>query len=147
MCILYNRMSKAKFLDTSTPLKDRRRSFLRSTIEHFGRDPKNNRCEHPLRGCKYEPNEDSKSKGCAIGRFLDTKTQIALDVIGDIQEIYSEDHASLLPDWMRDLGEDFLFDIQELHDGGSYWGEVGLSKDGERQVKFIRKRINQDYVK
>jgi len=141
-------MSKAKFLDTSLPLKDRQRSFLKSTIEHYSRNPKKYRCTSAIRGCKYSPYIGTK--GCAIGRHISPNLQTKLDGIGGISEIYDSGSEMFLPEWMRDLTRDFLDHIQQLHDDDGYWScneaTYGLTKSGERHIKKIRIKITNGYT-
>lgn len=36
-----------------------------------------------------------------------------------------------------ELGKDFLQSIQNLHDGGGFWGDYGLTLNGKRSVMYI----------
>lgn len=140
-------MSKAKFYDTSLPLKERQESFLNATIEYYGKDPSKFRCLDDYLGCRYRPIENTETKGCAIGRYLNCDTQISLDAIGAIDDVYLDSKENLLPEWMRDLGENFLMDVQTLHDTNAYWNDSGLSSKGKDWANHIKKRIKNGYTK
>lgn len=45
-----------------------------------------------------------------------------------------------LPIWMQDLGEEFLKEVQMLHDSDDYWCIGGLSENGAKQYNNIAKR-------
>lgn len=45
-----------------------------------------------------------------------------------------------LPKKLRQLGQDFLTDIQILHDIQKYWNSEGLSKVGEEYYKDIKEK-------
>jgi len=54
-----------------------------------------------------------------------------------MKEVYD-----VLPLWMREMGQDFLADVQRLHDGPAKWNTEGLSADGIKFVTWIKEAYN-----
>jgi hypothetical protein len=80
--------------------------------------------------CQYMAT--SYSKGCAIGRLLNPETAASLpQQIG----VSSDPVFSKLPLWMKDLGQEFLSELQDLHDGN--W-----LLDGDKH-KHVKKQFAQ----
>jgi len=72
---------------------------------------------------------------CAIGRELTNLEAKKLDKTNcsvNNKEVYY-----LLPVRLRNMGLNFLYDIQILHDRKKNWNENGLSKIGEENIKKI----------
>ena len=57
--------------------------------------------------------------------------------LGLEQEVFDS-----LPTWMQDLGQDFLYDVQRLHDLKNYWSDKGLSSDGLKFVEIIKQKYD-----
>lgn len=112
--------------------------FLIDTINHYN---STNRCESSDRACKYSPItiDKKETEGCAIGRHLDPDLAYQIDkelerknnAIENVMDRYS------LPEWMIQLGKDFLSRVQLLHDYTSNWDTQGLSERGWDKVKSI----------
>lgn len=71
--------------------------------------------------------------GCGVGRLIEDKDLCArLDRFGEagsgvcLAYIFEQ-----LPENVKELGQEFLIDLQKLHDHGHHWNEKGLSEDGE----------------
>ena len=117
--------------------------FLRDTINYYS-DDTNRRCIEN-RMCYYSPEKIGKSEisnGCAIGRHLSREDANFIDNIGvmDVKRIINDPILSQkLPEWMKDLGTSFLYDVQLLHDRSGYWNESGITAAGIDQVKKIQR--------
>jgi hypothetical protein len=141
-----------------------REDYLLDMLEYYTVDPNNRRCTgiverkgKAMVTCRYAPETlglIGKSEGCAIGRNiphenalkLDTKysgetiEEVLVAVLHGDQATQEElDEASLIPEWMQNLGISFLEDVQDLHDRGSHWdlSRNRLSEQGEKWVKSL----------
>lgn len=127
-------------IKTLKKLKTKRNFYLNDMISYFN---SNTRCLLPVyritdnTDCRYERTETSE--GCAIGRRLPLKTSIKLDK-GTNQAI--SNNLNLVPDWMKELGGDFLQELQRLHDNSRNWNEKGLSTIGEECLSDIKNKFD-----
>lgn len=110
--------------------------FLNDTKKHFN---KNNLGVAENGWCKY-------SEGCAIGRHLDKNLAIDLDSHGDILNIKLNhlEYYDLIPKSLKELGIEFLKDIQELHDCTFNWNYSGLSESGQIHYDYIKHKIERN---
>jgi hypothetical protein len=103
-------------------LQEKRRELLDETCKHFN---STNRSVGRFSECKYG------GVGCAIGRKIPNKR--LCDRL-DGEYTTSVDDPSIfnkLPAKLKELGQDFLTDLQKLHDEENNWNEKGLSKVGK----------------
>ncbi len=124
-------------------IQDRQKAFLEDTIKYFN---SLNRCEKERENsksalCIYSAIDEVKT-GCAIGRWLEPDLAKSLDD----SEGYStavDDYLifNSLPEWMRNLDQKFLFEVQRLHDSSNFWNNSGISSDGETQANLIREKF------
>lgn len=84
--------------------------------------------------CLYQATKTSP--GCAIGRCIPDKLRPNTGGVSQ-NEVYN-----VLPLWMREMGQDFLADIQRLHDSTTRWNAEGLSADGVKFVAWIKEAYN-----
>jgi hypothetical protein len=137
-----------------------REEFLLEGVKYYTEDT-NRRCASTQEGCFYSPKKAGKggiSKGCMIGYHLDACLQEKLDNLDkedmdlegtgvDEKEIFK-----LLPDWMKELGQDFLIDTQSLHDKAQNWGVNELTWVGKIQLSNIienyglEKEVFKDHI-
>ncbi len=104
--------------------------FLKDTIEFFTLD--NRGFDPDTNNCNYHCIDGNK---CAIGRYMTVEMADKSDYQNwDIDDIIQE---KLLPKNVIDLGNNFLHDIQSLHDTESNWNDEGLSEEGKRNVDGI----------
>ena len=119
-----------------------RLEFLEDTIKYYSEDT-SRRC---LDGgfCLYSPINacNNNSEGCAIGRHLTPKLQLLLDKTENNSSVGNGKVFKKLPKWMRELGQDFLSDMQELHDEEYNWDEGGLTELGKERVQEIKSEYN-----
>ncbi len=104
---------------------ERRRAFLDNTVKFFN---KQNLCLDEKGDCFYF---SEKFDGCAIGRWLEEDLAKKLD-----ENLYCSGLilASIfieIPEWMKELGQNFLVKVQGLHDNLDNWNENGLNFLGE----------------
>lgn len=110
--------------------------FFLDMLEFYTQDTdrrciKNGDCLYYLEG----------KEGCAIGRFLDSKTAQDLDDAElKIQSAINR-NVTGIPTWMTGLGASFLQDIQMFHDQDVYWDlkNKTLSYKGKQRVQDILK--------
>lgn len=150
-------------------LKERQQAFLDYTVLFYN---SNNRALEPdvfgSTVCTYYPvyernpitgkkTETLKSPGCAIGQHITNE----LNEMGQnynidehpactyrtLLETYVEEEEVLnLPEWLTSLGVNFLTDVQNLHDYGSFWNEDGLSPDiGKTRYSVITGMIDKGH--
>ena len=109
---------------------------MEETIKHYNA---NNRCYNGER-CLYSPIE-GKSEGCAVGRHIADK-QLCKDLdagkFANCFGISSNAVFEALPQELKDLGQDFLGDIQSLHDTATWWNATGLTYEGIVKVNKLK---------
>lgn len=87
--------------------------------------------------CKYWT--EDKPNGCAIGRLIsDKKLCKELNPLGTVGRDCVFD---ILPDELKDYGQNFLRELQMLHDTGDNWNETGLSERGKSVREEIKEQI------
>lgn len=112
-------------------LLESRRKFLEETISFYN---STNRALDEGGNCVYHPTKNSP--GCAIGRHMSKE---ALEKVGRSSYAVSADIVyEWLPMWIKELGKDFLVEVQRLHDRFEYWEDTGLSERGEEYVSSIK---------
>lgn len=117
-------------------IKERQSQFLYDTIHHYN---SNNRCVDDIGQCYYHPTSKN-TKGCAIGRHLAKKLAKQMDN-GEFGVPSMRSNPNIferLPVWMKEMGRDFLMEVQSLHDGLPYWDGNGLSGAGLYQVDALK---------
>lgn len=123
-------------------IKERRKVFLTDIAGFYN---SNNRSVGEDGVCKYsaQPN----SPGCAIGRCLGPSIAARFDKLGtkgsnsdgsSICDVFNKDYLkNRIPVWMREMGVNFLWECQSLHDKDVYWNKKGLSIEGKRMFNGI----------
>lgn len=121
-------------------LSKTRTELLRNTVKRYN---KNNRATYGSGQCAYLTKD---GKRCAIGAEISKKKAKLLEsnVLGHGTGVEEYENFEVLPKRLRDMGQEFLMGIQDLHDTVSYWNEKGLSEDGETRVKEICKEFDID---
>jgi hypothetical protein len=125
------------FFAAISEVKARQKAFLDYVAKFYNL---NNRAEKPEGGCVYHALDNSP--GCAIGQFLPLNLQ--KNCVGAIDNVYyyQPEYFNQFPDWMREMGFDFLLEIQRLHDYSSYWDENGISEIGQKPYARIVERFD-----
>ena len=115
-------------------LQQRQEEFLSGLLKYYTKDVKR-RCTNGGT-CFYSPvnAKNTKSQGCAIGRWLKPELQIELDKKPQSTVEYVFD---LLPTNLRNLTQSFLKECQLFHDNNTHWIETGLSPEGKRRLNII----------
>jgi hypothetical protein len=115
-------------------LDERRFAFLKETVLFYN---SRNRATNWRNGCIYAATETSP--GCAIGRFIPPDGKFDLQKVCGIEKAIRI--GNQLPDWMMEMGIDFLADVQSLHDVADCWNDSGLSARGKEEVMDIIARF------
>lgn len=117
-----------------TELQQKQLAFLEETVAFYNL---NNRCVSLSGMCRYHI--DGKD-GCAIGRKIKDKDichnldSFEGDTGVDEVEIFEQ-----LPPELKELGQNFLYRIQVLHDTKDNWRSDGISDSGLERVKSIKR--------
>lgn len=120
--------------------QEQKLQLLDETIAYYSKG--NKRCASSM-GCRYSGKTVGiKTQGCAVGRLLKPALRIELDKNSGIVT-YSRIWEKL-PKNIQSYGQDFLRQLQMLHDDASFWGIKGLSSGGEFFVKELRQKINNN---
>lgn len=116
-----------------------RKEFLKDTLDYYSADP-SRRCK--IGNCAYSSKtiKHPNSEGCAIGRHLSISLAKKLDK--EDLTVESPEIFKRLPKKLKLLGQDFLRDVQVLHDYDGYWEEESISKIGKQKVLYIINRYN-----
>ncbi len=84
--------------------------------------------------------------GCGVGRLIEDKDLCArLDSLGGGAWVCNPgvcNHSVFeqLPENVKELGQDFLKDLQKLHDYGHHWTPDGLSDDGNGFITVLEEK-------
>lgn len=78
--------------------------------------------------------------GCAVGRLIDDKELCAELDADDDGAVYEPYVFAQLPYHIKELGQDFLNDLQNLHDNSQAWNENGLSSRGKELYEKTKAR-------
>lgn len=121
-----------------TPLQQRQLAFLEETAKFYNLST---RCVDADGKCKYYV--EGKA-GCALGRHIPDK-----DLCRKLDNwngntsvgVSCDDAFELMPDNLRELGQDFLEQVQSMHDVITNWVSDGLSPEGTQ----VFNRIKLDY--
>lgn len=115
--------------------KETMQIMLQDVVDQFVVNPKS----RGLKGnsCKYDPENFEISPGCAIGMYLNTETAKKLDTIGSIEYIFRNNKSYLLPNWMINLGKEFLKRVQNFHDYPDNFTQTGISIYGLEDLKDL----------
>lgn len=123
-------------------LEAKRAFYLNDMVAYFN---SNTRCSD---GSKCLYTQTRFSEGCAIGRRLPSELSIKLDNgIEDedgftVSSVFNTAVFKILPQWMQELGKDFLSGCQEFHDTICHWDDLGLSDEGTKQLKYLKGKYN-----
>lgn len=123
-------------------LQQKKLAFLQETVKHYTRD---NRSSDDT-GCYYSAQDNSM--GCAIGRHLSPSLSIKLDG----KEFLNNNGVSnagvynLLPEELKELGQEFLKSVQILHDRTLFWDAKGLSDEGYNKNDSMIRQIYNGYL-
>ena len=120
--------------DLSVPVKVRRRVLLEDVLEFYGEDTSRRALVDTPEGgnCAYNT---PCGKKCAIGRYLGEVPEKFNEK--GISHVLMEDEPGVVPYQLRELGGQFLFRVQYLHDNGGHWEKTGLSYAGVEEVRNI----------
>lgn len=118
-----------------TDIQVKQLTFLDETIKHYN---SNNRAI--IEGCCLYKSIPDVSSGCAIGRHLTPELATLLDSCTDLNSTSVEEDKifNYLPDNLKELGQSFLNQVQQLHDNSAYWNEEGLTSAGYEKVRLIK---------
>lgn len=127
----------------------RRIEFLKDTISIYN---ENNRAISSTGYCCYSVT--NSSPGCAIGRHLPKELAAELDMYAVSPTDGSFIPASVMqavfsgkiPNWMAEMGSNYLQAIQYLHDHTFHWNADGMTALGKAEVDSIIHKIeNNEY--
>jgi hypothetical protein len=105
-------------------IKERRLEILK--WERENRNTQNRAINEDL-SCIY-----SGEIGCGVGRLIEDKDLCAkLDNLGSGAGVCLDSVFRQLPENVQELNQEFLMDLQKLHDYGHHWNYDGLSDAGE----------------
>lgn len=143
-------MTKQEFLRIEIMTKD---EFLLDMLDYYTVDPEGRRCKQDY-DCFYSPDTINKptSEGCAIGRKLDKENADSIDRDFEdgvsIQELI-EDEDSRIPQYMYELGYNFLNSCQSLHDKNDNWDftNMFLSSKGQTELADMINKFDLDKSK
>jgi hypothetical protein len=119
-----------------------RQELFNNTITHFN---SNNRAMNKSGSCRYRNGE---GRGCAIGREISDKLASRLDkgvhegAIGLTHIVLHKLVFDSLPTRLKNMGGEFLYSLQLLHDESTNWCPSGLSPRGVVASKRIAKSYN-----
>jgi hypothetical protein len=112
-----------------------RKELLDNTVAYYSEDVTRRAFNEDIGFCEYITPD---GRMCAIGREVTHPEKLPNSSVHDSEAFKS------LPKRLRKMGQDFLIEIQGLHDDEDheYWGRDGLTKKGRKIVK----QIESDYI-
>lgn len=123
-----------------TELQTKQIDFLNETTAHYTLKNRGYNGDH----CEYSP-IIGISEGCAIGRKIADK-KLCSDLDSGKFDccfgVSSNSVFAVIPKELQELGQDFLAEIQSLHDDVRYWDETGLNEVGKNKVQSIKKEFD-----
>lgn len=118
-------------------IQQKRLQYLEKTINHFNSTNRAVLIENGYKkGCLYSHQYNG---GCAIGREIPQELAIQLDDYKAGAGVSNPNIFAKLPDYLKELGQQFLIDLQRLHDGCKNWCKTGLSKAGKLRAAEIKR--------
>ncbi len=114
-------------------IKLKRKELLDETASHFNSTNRSVEKGVSISVCIYS------GVGCAIGRKIEDK-ELCKKLDWQIESAVSSDNTfQMLPENLKELGQDFLTELQNLHDAKGNWIESGLSDEGyQKYYKIIK---------
>lgn len=88
-----------------------REEILQDAINYYWGKPERKCVDDTKGNCQYMPS--MTSEGCAIGRLL---PEDIVDKLPPDAGVYDERVWIHLPEWLKAMGQEFLKDLQILHD-------------------------------
>ena len=88
-----------------------REEVLQDAIDYYWGKPERKCVDDTKGNCQYMPS--TTSEGCAIGRLL---PEDIVDKLPPDAGVYDERVWTHLPEWLKAMGQEFLKDLQVLHD-------------------------------
>ena len=126
----------------NTTIQEKQTKLLEETANFYN---SRNRSTNVIGQCACQYSASAFSPGCAIGRWLPEELSYKMDVEYRGASIYSmvkiPEIWDQFPSELKELGVDFLFLIQDLHDNSCNWEQNGLSFTGKNRVEFIKDSI------
>lgn len=114
-------------------IKERRKWFLFDTVNFYNSE---NRAQTEDGMCFYRPMGDSP--GCAIGRHLDRDSEVLVNNLsGIVESLCIKLGKDWMPQWMYEMGTNFLQTIQNFHDSEECWNKNGLTSYGKDCLNSI----------
>lgn len=132
-------MEQTSTTKKSSALKRSQLAFLNKTIKHFNSTNRSiDLTKNEIQCVYYHP----KFGGCAIGIHVPIDVRKKLDQVEPEEEvgmsILNDEIFSMIPMKMQKLGQNFLSEIQSLHDIKMNWNENGLTEFGKNNVQIIK---------
>jgi hypothetical protein len=116
-----------------------RQELLNNTIAFYSEDVTRRAFDEGAGVCMYHT---ADGRNCAIGRELKNPSTFGVATDSVDEGVGSLALMIELPKRLSSMGEDFLTDIQMLHDTEFYWGRDGLTLGGEGKVNSICIKYN-----
>lgn len=84
--------------------------------------------------CSYHTKDGRR---CAVGISVTLRQAKILQENYRGCTVWKDDVFDALPERLKDMGKDFLYAVQKLHDGDPFWDKNGLTEEGKKKVKKI----------
>ena len=114
-------------------IKERIKEILQ--WERDNRNSNNRSVDANTKGCTY-----SGEIGCAVGRLVEDKDLCSRLDNSALSGVCRTEVFNQLPENVKELGQEFLQDLQKLHDNYQYWNENGLSDSGNKIMMQLETR-------
>lgn len=121
----------------NTELKHKRLTILDDTVKWFSVHPRAIGTTAATKSCLYYKDENT---GCSVGRLIPDKELCKkLDDFA-MSSVSSDDVFNLLPEQLKVLGQEFLAELQSIHDNDEFWvNGGGLSDKGKLEYEYIKR--------
>ena len=134
-------------------IQSKKIAVLNETVAYYSENTLR-RCIMDNGTCFYSgsKNELTESGGCAIGRLLSKELSNLLDNEFTFNKYKGNGGCGTkaifkkLPLEIQDYGENFLRELQTLHDNNVFWRVNDLTIDGKKYVRDIKHKILIDLI-
>jgi hypothetical protein len=128
-------------------IKEQKLKLLEETVNYYEQDPSRRSINDDGKGysCAYRIKcEDGTVKKCAVGRLIPDHMYDPSIEGCTVEDLYEEKGIiyKILPKEYSDLGEDFLINLQQLHDFDNYWIEPSADANRAFKIDYMKALIN-----
>jgi hypothetical protein len=131
--------------------------IVRETVDYYTKNPRSRvqDLDDPHYPACYYFHPTTEGAMCAVGRCLDSEHPHVKairdnpadhkDNVGSVEIFYDDDNDidDFLKEEYQGHSKEFWTDLQTLHDGNRFWGNLGITWSGQEKAEEIIRRYEQ----